>query len=78
MIPEHGHCPACGTNLDGGSIWEHFFKQYNSEEKADEVAAMYGATRTKGQWGREIGIYDMDKDRTVSFKCPDCEHEWPR
>jgi hypothetical protein len=25
---------------------------------------------------REIGIYDRNKDRTVSWKCPDCGGEW--
>ena len=45
---------------------------------ADEVSGNYGATREKGNWGRAIGIYDMEKDRTVRWKCPDCNHEWPR
>jgi len=27
---------------------------------------------------REIGIYDRMLDRTVSFMCPDCKHEWSR
>jgi hypothetical protein len=49
-----------------------------AEALADEYAAAYGATRTQGQWGREIGIYDMGKDRTVKYQCPDCEKEWPR
>lgn len=75
-MSEHGHCPKCGVNLDGGSIWEHFFEITGNEEEADEQAAWYGATRHKGQWGRKIGIYDRDKDRTVAWQCPDCEHEW--
>ena len=78
-MSEHGHCPNCGVDLDGGSIYEHFLKEYNGDEaKALEVAAMYGATKEKGQFGRQIGIYDRDKDRTVAHKCPDCNHEWPR
>ena len=28
-------------------------------------------------WRREIGIYNMDLDRTTHWRCPDCEHEWP-
>lgn len=27
---------------------------------------------------REIGIYDRSRDRTVSYRCPDCNKEWPR
>ena len=45
---------------------------------ADEVAASYGATRDKGQWGRQIGLYDLFEDRTVEWRCPDCGHEWKR
>lgn len=25
---------------------------------------------------REIGVYDMARDRTVLFRCPDCGGEW--
>jgi hypothetical protein len=50
----------------------------DAEARADEVASNYGATRTKGRWGRLIGIYDDVKDRTVAWRCPDCNHEWPR
>ena len=77
-MSEHGHCPNCDIDLDGGSIWQHFFAQEGSEEEADRIAEMYGATRAKGQWGREIGIYDTERDRTVSWQCPDCGHEWSR
>lgn len=75
---DQGHCPACKADLNGGSIWEHFFKETGSEAEADRIAELYGATRTSGQWGRQIGLYDMDKDRTVAWKCPDCGHEWAR
>ena len=98
---EHGHCPNCGTDLDGGSIWQTFYQKFQTEgywkdlegnysevlriltpdearRVADEVSESYGATREKGRWGRAIGIYDMEKDRTVRWKCPDCNHEWPR
>lgn len=75
---EHGHCPNCGVSLDGGSIWQHFRDKEGSDEEADRIASMYGATREKGNWGRAIGIYDIFKDRTVRWKCPDCDHEWNR
>lgn len=25
---EHGNCPHCGVSLDGGGIWEHFYKKF--------------------------------------------------
>jgi len=71
-------CPKCTSNLEGGLVFDTFMEQYNDEAKALEVASMYGATKTTGHWGREIGIYDMEKDRTVSWRCPDCGHEWDR
>lgn len=73
---EHGYCPNCNADLDGGLVWEHFFKESGSEEKADATAALYGATRTTGKWGRAIGINCMDRDRIVGWVCPDCKHEW--
>lgn len=75
---DHGKCPNCATDLNGGLIWQTFKDQSDSDAEADRIAAMYGATRTHGQWGRLIAIYSLETDRTVAFKCPDCEHEWPR
>jgi len=34
----------------------------------DDVNHFYSSDR----WNRAIGIYDLDQDRTVSYKCPDC------
>ena len=78
MSEDHGSCPKCGTDLNGGSIYEHFLHEKGDEAEALRIAKMYGATKESGQWGREIGIYDWDKDRTVAWRCPDCGHEWPR
>lgn len=33
---------------------------------------LYGVTH----FGREIGNYSMKEDRTVSWSCPDCGHQW--
>lgn len=75
---EHGYCPACKADMDGGSIWEHFYKETESEAEADKMAKSYGADRTKGKWGRKVGIYCMELDRTVAYECPDCGHQWSR
>lgn len=72
------HCPNCKNDLDGRSIYETFFEKYGDEEKALEIAAMYGATKTEGRWGRQIAIYDIHRDRTVAYRCPDCGHRWDR
>lgn len=71
-------CPNCKSNLEGELIYETFLNKYVDEAKALETAAMYGATKTEGRWGREIAIYDMDRDRTVAHQCPDCNHQWGR
>ena len=69
---EHGFCPACGTNLDGGSILDTFREKYGDEAKAQEVAAMYGGT----QWGRAVG--ESNGDSVYRWQCPDCGHTWDR
>ena len=73
---QHGHCPNCKTDLDGEPIWQFFFKKTGSEKEATHEAKFFGATRTRGKFGRQIGICSLEKDRTVAWKCPDCGHEW--
>lgn len=75
---EHGYCPNCHSNLDGGSIWLHFYKESNSMATADKTAALYGATKEYGCWGRATVIYDVAGDRGTEYQCPDCDHRWPR
>lgn len=71
-------CPNCNSNLEGDLIYNTFLEKYGDEVKALETAAMYGATKTDGHWGREMAIYDRGKDRTVAYACPDCKHQWAR
>ena len=76
---DHGHCPACKADMNGGSIWETMLEKSDGDEaEADRKAEMYGATRTSGRWGRKIGLYDIGRDRTMQYMCPDCEHIWKR
>ncbi len=95
--PVHGDCPVCGTGLDGGGIWLHFFHSlqtkgywigedgryledrrllspHEAAEVADEIAANYGATRSKGRWGRAIGL--IQNDFCGHYACPDCNAIW--
>ena len=84
MSDDHGACPHCKADLNGGLIWDYFYKDelgkgltpVEANKEATKIASFYGATKTKGKWGREIGIYDMGRDRTVRWKCPDCGEEW--
>jgi len=71
-------CPSCKSDLQGEHIWSYFKGKTGSDEESDRIAEMYGANREKGHFGREIGIYDQGRDRTIAWRCPDCDHEWPR
>ena len=75
---EHGLCPHCNADMTDGLIYDTFIAQGYTPEEALKTAEAYGATQTTGHWGRRIGIYDMEKDRTVAWKCPDCGCEWDR
>ena len=75
---EHGYCPNCNLDFDDGLIYESFLEEYQDEETALEKASYYGATKTTGRWGKKIGIYSMEEDRTTHWKCPECGHEWGR
>lgn len=69
-------CPSCKKNLVGDLIWQYFRDHGFTEAECDKFAKQYGATRTEGNFNLTIGLYDMDKDRTTAWKCPDCGHEW--
>lgn len=71
-------CPGCKTDLEGGLIFDTMMGQYGEEARALDAAASYGATKTSGRWDRAIGIYSLEEDRTIGWKCPDCKHEWGR
>lgn len=74
---EHGFCPKCGVDFDGDLVYNHFLKEENgNHERALEIVEMYGATQFKGRWSHKIGLYSMEKDRTVAWKCHKCDHTW--
>lgn len=94
-MSDHGHCPHCNADLNGGSIWQtgkHLAmttggdtwptvparNEAEAEARADKYAAAYGATRTSGQWGRQIGVSCVTRDRIVEWQCPDCNKTWDR
>ena len=71
-------CPACKADLEGGLIFDTFMEKYGDEGKALKHAEMYGATKTTGRWGRQIGIETPDYDGVSYWKCPDCNAVWDR
>lgn len=75
---EHGYCDNCNFDFDGELIFETFMKTYNDRQRAISTAEMYGVTETKGRWNKKIGIYCMETDRTVLYRCPACSYEWNR
>lgn len=55
-------CPHCGADFKGAEIPE-------------KDRPMFG---NHTHFSRRISIYDMDKDRTTHYQCPDCKHTWAR
>lgn len=62
MIDTPAHCPSCGESLIGPEIPPELREHYG------------GQTR----YTRVIALYDVDRDRTTQWACPDCGHRWPR
>ena len=56
------HCPKCGADFDAGPIPENIREHYSAPYR----------------WSRRIAIYSRERDMTVDYRCPDCQHEWPR
>ena len=55
-------CPFCHANLQGAPIPEKYKDSYG------------GSTH----FSRKIGITDIELDRIIKWKCPDCGSEWKR
>jgi len=47
---------------------------FQGEPIPEKSQHLFGATH----FSRKIGIYDLVKDRTVEYQCPDCGHTWKR
>lgn len=71
-------CPHCCVSLLGEKIIDVFLKQGKTYDQALEWARLYKGFEEYGienRFGREIGIYDIEKDRTVYYICPDCKEK---
>jgi hypothetical protein len=74
----NGYCPHCNANLDGDLIINYPLSQGKTMDEAIKYASNYAGYKEHGmlnRWGRAINIYDIDRDRTVAHRCPDCEKE---
>lgn len=56
------YCPACGSDLRGEPVPEKSREDYG------------GITHFR----RVIAVYSWEQDRTVAWRCPDCDHEEKR
>lgn len=63
------------TMVDGwGAYWHIWNSPLNCPNCNTDLRDHNGGPPFK----REIAIYDRGLDRTVAFRCPDCNHEWSR
>jgi len=82
LLDHHGKCPNCGTNWDGGSIFDVLREQdWCKEKSAAELQAhiddCYGTDRPQ-RFSRIVGISCYERDRVIVWQCPDCNKSWPR
>lgn len=76
---EHGYCPNCNLDFDDQDIVTVFINQGKSKEEALHIAvSCYGYKNGATKFNKRISIYDMRKDKTVQYKCPNCNYTWER
>lgn len=82
VLNHHGKCPECGTNWDGGSIFDilrlqDWCKHMSDAELQADIDQCYGIDQPQ-RFSRLVGVSCVARDRVVAWRCPDCDHEWPR
>lgn len=65
-------CSACGADLRGSTIPVESRHLYGGH-----MECRYGCGN-EPHYSRLMGIYDVERDRTVAWQCPDCGHEEAR
>lgn len=65
-------CSACGADLRGPSIPVESRHLYGADMKCRHGCG------GEPHYSHLISIYDMKRDRTVAWRCPDCGHEEAR
>ena len=77
----HGYCPHCNADLDGDLVIDSLIKFGYPQNEVIEYAKYYQGYSEYGEFNRftrKIGIYDVNKDRTIKWRCPDCKKTWGR
>jgi len=59
---ENRFCPQCGADWQAEPIPEADRQHFGSHT----------------HFSRRIAVYDLDRDITVAYRCPDCGHTTPR
>lgn len=75
----HGYCPHCNVDLDGDLVIDYPLSQGKTREEALEYASSYCGWDEHGEknrFSRAIGLYDINKDRTTAYRCPNCNKTW--
>jgi hypothetical protein len=70
-------CPKCGADLREGSIRPESYHLYGYGGAKQPVICRYGCGDPP-HFSRLTGIYDIGRDRTAAWHCPDCNETWPR
>lgn len=60
---EPRYCPNCNADLQGEPIPKEHRIHYSKDVT---------------HFSRVIGIYSIQQDRTILWRCPDCSHTWGR
>ena len=75
-------CPHCGVSWEEEeTIYEHFLKKYSDEERAREIAKLYGCTpESPKHFGKNVtGIEIPEMYDGVSYwKCLKCDSTFDR
>ena len=60
------------------SMYKRYCPNCKSDQRGDKIPERDRDLFAGDYFYRTIGIYDMDRDATVEWECPDCKHRWPR
>jgi len=77
----NGFCPHCNANLDGDLVINYPLSQGKTMDEAIAYAKNYAGWeqyKVLNRWSRAIGLYDINRDRTTAYRCPDCDGTWER
>ena len=78
VIGRKDNCPSCGISFLDEDIYEYFIKT-NIEERAEELAALYGwSEENKICFRNDIAVETEQYDGATWYMCPECNSYWKR